>query len=131
VTLSSADGSFAVTLANRLRQPVTVQIQAQTDSGIAVDVGDPVELGPKTRTTQVLDAHTSRVGVHQVRLLLTTTEGDQLGATTLVSIRSGQVGEIIWVIIGAGAGILFLAIGIRLVRRIRRSRQQDPAVDAS
>ncbi|GAA3833262.1 DUF6049 family protein [Nocardioides panacisoli] len=122
VTLSSADGSFAVTLANRLRQPVTVQIQAETDSGIAVDVGDPVELGPKTRTTQVLDAHTSKVGVHQVRLMLTTTEGDQLGATTLVSIRSGQVGEIIWVIIGAGAGILFVAIGIRLARRIRRAR---------
>lgn len=124
VTLSSDDGSFAVTLANRLRQPVTVQIQAQSDEGIAVDVGEPIELAPKSRTTQVLDAHTTKVGVHHVRLLLTDTDGHPLGATVQVSIRSGQVGEIIWVIMGTGAGILFVAIAIRLVRRVRRARAQ-------
>ena len=35
---------------------------------------------------------------------------------------SNKVGRIIWVIMGAGVGILFLAIGVRLVRRIRAAR---------
>ena len=122
VTLSSDDGSFAVTLVNHLRQPVTVQLEDRSDEGIQVDVGDPIEIAANSRATQVIDAHTSEVGVHHVRLRLTDSDGHPLGATTEVTIRSGQVGEIIWVIIGTGAGILFVAIGIRLVRRIRRSR---------
>lgn len=127
VTLSSADGSFAVTLVNRLQQPVTVQLEDRSDEGIQVDVGDPIQIAANSRTTQVIAAHTSEVGVHQVRLRLTDTDGHPLGATTEVTIRSGQVGEIIWVIIGTGVGILFVAIAIRLFRRIRRSRASAPS----
>lgn len=121
VTLSSADGSFAVTIRNRLQQPVTVRIAADTESGIAIESGDPVELAPKSRTTVVLDAHTDALGVHNVTLAVTDVEGTPLGATAVVPVRSGQVGEIIWWFIGGGTGILFVAIAIRLVRRIRGS----------
>nr|WP_246303564.1 DUF6049 family protein [Nocardioides thalensis] len=119
VTLSSADGSFAVTVRNQLKQPVTVRISADTEDGIAIESGDPVELAPNSRTTVVLDAHTDALGVHNVRLAVTDIEGNSLGATAVVPVRSGQVGEIIWWFIGGGCGILFVAIAIRLVRRIR------------
>ena len=58
VTLSSADGSFAVTVTNRLDRTVTVQIAADSvDDEVEVDVGDPLVLAADSRTTIVLDAH--------------------------------------------------------------------------
>lgn len=131
VTLSSADGSFAVTVRNRLEQPVTVRIAADTEDGITIESGDPVELAPNSRTTVVLDAHTDALGVHNVRLEVTDTEGNPLGATAVVPVRSGQVGEIIWWFIGGGVGILFVAIAIRLVRRIRGTGGSSDDVDAA
>ena len=57
---------------------------------------------------------------------MTDVDGTPLGSSVEVPIRSGQVSEVIWVIIGAGVGILFLAIGLRLVRRIRAERAEPP-----
>ncbi len=123
VTLSSAMGSFSVTVTNPLTEPVTVRIEATTDRGAIVNSGDPVVLGPESRTTVVLDAQTNRPGVHNVRLVLTDVDGTPLGATAQIPVRSGQVGTVIWLIIGTGVGVLFVAIAIRLYRRFRR---QEP-----
>lgn len=127
VTLSSSSGSVPVAITNRLEQPVTVRISAETDSGLTVDVGDPIPLSPESRSTIVLDARTESVGVHKLTLSLTDAEGTPLGSTERLSIRSGQVGDVIWVIIGVGVGVLFLAIVIRLVRRIRHRNDPPPA----
>ncbi len=131
VTLSSADGSFAVTVTNRLDRSVTVNIAADSvDDEVEVDVGDPVVLAADSRTTILLEAHSSATGVHNVILSLTDEEGTQLGSSAEVPIRSGQVSEVIWVILGAGCGILFVAIVLRLVRRIRgRNRGPTDAAD--
>ncbi|HWU20174.1 MAG TPA: DUF6049 family protein, partial [Nocardioides sp.] len=123
VTLSSSEGSFAVTLTNSLDVPVTVEITADA-SGARIDRTDPVELAAHSRASVRLDAHTSRAGVHNLRLVVTNSSGTPIGATVTVPIRSGSVGVVIWVILGTGAGILFFAIAIRLVRRVRRSRQR-------
>ncbi len=121
VTLSSADGSFAVNVTNDLDRTVTVQIAAESvGDEVQVEVGDPVVLGADSRTTILLDAHTRGTGVHNVTLSVTDSKGTPLGASVDVPIRSGQVSQVIWVILGAGCGILFVAIGLRLFRRIRR-----------
>jgi len=131
VTLSSADGSVPVTVVNRLRVPVTVMIRAESEEGLQVDVGDPVRLGPDSRTTVVLDAHTTGLGVRNVTFSLTDTEGTPLGATDRVPVRSNQVSDVIWWVLGTGAGILFLAIAVRLVRRVRAARRgQDGSEEA-
>lgn len=128
VTLSSADGSFAVSVTNGLDRTVTVQITADSvDDEVSVDVGEPVVLDAKSRTTIVLDAHADRAGVHNVTLAVTDLDGNRLGSTVEVPIRSGQVSEVIWVILGIGGGILFLAIVLRLVRRVRRHRREEVA----
>lgn len=127
VTLSSSDGSFAVTVTNGLDVPVTVQIASSADS-VRMKRTDAVQLAANSRASVRLDAHTSRPGVHNVRLSLTDDTGTPIGASVTVPIRSGSVGVVIWAILATGAGILFLAIAIRLVRRIRGRRRgaEDP-----
>ncbi|MET0523442.1 MAG: DUF6049 family protein [Nocardioides sp.] len=126
VTLSSATGDFVATVTNRLDQPVTVSILARSDSGITITPPEPVELGPKSRTSVLLQARTTEAAVHNVTLLLTDVEGTPLGTSDRLPIRSAQVSNVIWVIMGAGALLLFGAILVRLVRRIR-GRNAEPA----
>ena len=126
VTLSSATGDFVATVTNRLDQPVTVLIEARSDSGIEITPPEPVELAPKSRTSVLLQARTSEASVHNVTLLLTDADGTALGSSDRLPIRSAQVSNVIWVIMGTGVVLLFGAILLRLVRRIR-GRKNVPA----
>ncbi len=122
VTLSSSEGDFFATVTNRLDHPVTVLLH--TISLGAVDVADsePIELAAGGRQTVLLNADASRAGVHYVEVTLTDEAGNALGASQRVAIRSAEVSQVIWLILGVGVGLLFLAIGIRLVRRVRSER---------
>jgi uncharacterized protein DUF6049 len=126
VTLSSASGDFVATVTNRLDQPVTISILARSDSGITITPPEPVEMAPKSRTSVLLQARTTEAAVHNVTLLLTDAEGTPLGSSDRLPIRSAQVSYVIWVILGAGVLLLFIAILVRLVRRIR-GRHEAPA----
>ena len=125
VTLSSASGTFVVTLSNDLDQPVTVSLRADSDDGITVTPPEEVELPANSRTNVLLKASTTTNKVHNVTLLVTDAEGTPLGSSDSLPIRSVQVSEVIWLIMGTGAGLLFLAIAVRLVRRIRTARRGD------
>jgi hypothetical protein len=81
-----------------------------------------VPLAPHARTSVLLHATTHQRGVHSVTLELTSADGRELGATDQFPVRSEQVSELIWVIIGAGVALLFAAIAIRLTRRVMRAR---------
>lgn len=120
VTLSGTSGSFNIALRNDLDQPVTVDVAATTDSGARIRVANPIRLAPHSRTSVPVDADTTRSGVHNVTLRVVDADGTPLGAEDDLPLRTGQVGVVIWAIIGSGAGILFVAIAIRLVRRFRR-----------
>ncbi|WGX96811.1 DUF6049 family protein [Nocardioides sp. L-11A] len=122
VTLSSSSGSFNVAVSNTLDHAVTVRIEVATDDGATISVANPIVLAANSRSSVPVSADMHGTGVHNVRLRLTDADGTPLGAEDELPIRSGQVGVVIWAIIGTGAGILFLAIGIRLVRRFRAAR---------
>jgi hypothetical protein len=126
VTLSSTSGGFNVSVRNQLDYPVTVRIEASTDSGARIGVANPVELAANSRSSVPITADMSRPGVHNVRLRLTDLDGRSIGDSDELPIRSGQVGAVIWAIIGTGLGILFMAIAIRLYRRIRAHRRGSP-----
>jgi hypothetical protein len=119
VTLSSASGSFATTLINRLDQPVTVSIRAVSDSGLRIEDPGTYDLSAGGRQTVLLHARALTPGVHKARLRVTATNGDPLGAVDAVPIRSTQVSDVIWVIIGLGLALLFGAVVVRVVRRVR------------
>lgn len=122
VILSSESGPFAVTISNGLDQPVSLKVEARTAGDLVIRAPERIDLGPNSRQTVNLRAESDSIGVHSVELVATDTAGTPLGAGDEISIRSNKVGRIIWVVLGVGVGILFVAIVLRLGQRIRRSR---------
>ncbi len=120
VTLAGDSGDFGATVENGLDQPVVVDLLPETDDGaITIEPIAPVRIAPGARTSLNLTATSTDVGVHNVRLVLTDRAGRPLGGHAEVTIRSAQVSGVIWLIIGSGVGLLFLAIIVRLIRRVR------------
>lgn len=119
VTMSSATGSFAATVANGLDQPVTVRVAAISDHDLQMAEEEVVELAPLARTRLILDVTTTRTGMHDVRLVVTDEEGRPLGAEAVLPIRAARVSRVIWAIMAGGAALLFGAIAVRLVGRLR------------
>ena len=122
VILSSTSGRFSATLTNDLEHPVRVRVRAITDGPMVIEGPDLIEIGAESRSAVLLNATTDRLGVSNVRLLVTDEDGTPLGATDSLPIRSARVSEVIWLIIGTGVALLFGAIIVRLVRRVRRER---------
>ncbi len=122
VTLSGARGSFSATLVNGLDEPVVVQVEGVSDDGITVPVSAPVELDAQGRATVLLQAEDVEPGVHNVALRVLDGEGRPLPGSDAVPIRSAQVSNVIWVIMGAGLLLIFGTIALRAVRRVRAHR---------
>ncbi|WP_395690329.1 DUF6049 family protein [Nocardioides sp.] len=124
VILSSGSGRFSATVTNDLEEPVSVRLRALTDPPLRVSVpGETIDLGPGSRTTVLLRASSSAVGIRTLTLQLTDVEGVPLGSTDEVPIRSNRVSNVIWLILGTGVALLVGAIVVRLVRRIRAARR--------
>jgi hypothetical protein len=119
VTLASDTGNFAATIANGLPHPVTVSLDAVSQGDVVVEPPARIQLPARGRQTVVLEASASSPGVHYVQLMVTDGTGTPLGAARQVPIRSAQVSRVIWLILGVGVGLLLLAIGNRVVHRVR------------
>ena len=131
VTLSSSSGRFQATVSNELDQPVTVTLSARADDRLTIDSPATIEVPANRRMTVLLTAHTDENGIHEVTLFVNDKRGTPLGATTGLTIRSAQVSNVIWLIIGIGCALLFGAIGVRLFRRVRNARRAPAASDPS
>ncbi len=122
VTLSSSSGTLGTVVVNRLHHPVTVRLTTASLGDVTVEPSPVLELAPRSRQTVTLTADATSTGVHYVRVQVTDEEGHPLGASQRVAIRSADVSQVIWLILGLGVGLLFVAIAIRVVRRVRNER---------
>ncbi|MEO5853569.1 MAG: DUF6049 family protein [Nocardioides sp.] len=122
VTLSSATGQFPATVRNGLDEPVVVRLVTVPSRGLTVEEPPVISLDAGESVRLRLRARTDAIGAHGVRLVVAAPDGTPLGSSTELPIRSNQVSEIIWIVIAVGGGLLFGAIGLRLVRRVRRAR---------
>jgi Family of unknown function (DUF6049) len=124
VILSSGSGRFAATVSNELDQPVSVRIQAIADAPLKVTVPDEtIDLGPRSRSTVLLNASSPASGIGNLTLRLTDVDDVPLGSSDDLPIRSNRVSNVIWLIIGTGVALLFGAIAVRLFRRVRTARR--------
>ena len=64
----------------------------------------------------------SGVGVHQVVLQPVTTKGEVAGSALTFSLRTSQVGRLIWYIIIAGGVLLAVMVVRRIALRVRHNR---------
>ena len=122
VTLSSEDGTLGATVVNGLDQPVTVMVEAMGDGALDVADSDVLRLAPGARSRLLLDVSASRLGIHQVRLVVTDQDGTPLGGSASLPVRAAQVSAIIWYILVFGAVLLFGTIAVRVVRQVRARR---------
>ena len=122
VTLSSSAGSFPTLVSNRLNHPVRVMLEAESPGEVTVESSAPIELAAGSRQTVLLSAAADSPGVHYVRIRVTDENGNPLGTARRVAIRSAEVSQVIWLILGVGVGLLFVAIAVRVVRRVRSER---------
>jgi hypothetical protein len=123
VMMSGESGPIQVTIVNDLDQRVTVGLRVLTPgSNLQIRPVDPVTIGPTRRTSIRLEARSNDIGVHSVMLETTDVHGAPLGSTTQFSVRTSHVSTLIWVVMAAGGGLLFLAAAVRLFRRVRRRK---------
>jgi len=126
VMMSGQSGPIQVTLVNGLQQSVTVGVKVSTPGSAPGSVRiadvDPVTLGAGRRTSIRLQARSTDIGVHAVNLTPANVDGVPLGTSTQLSVRTSNVSTVIWVIMAVAGGLLFLAIAIRLLRRVRLRR---------
>jgi hypothetical protein len=86
-----------------------------------------LDIPAKGHAGVLLTASARTNGVHSVTLRLTDASGHPLGSQATFPIRTAQVSRIIWLFIIGGVGLLFAAIVVRLVRRVRRTRAESRA----
>jgi hypothetical protein len=121
VTLSGGSGTLTVTLVNQLDQPITVGIEPRASgTGVHIEAPRPLDMAPGQRMVLRLHASASSIGVHQVTLTPVTSDGAELGTPLTFSLRTSQVGKLIWGILVGGGGLLVVMI----LRRIRRGLRE-------
>ncbi|GAB3015656.1 hypothetical protein GCM10011376_05590 [Nocardioides flavus (ex Wang et al. 2016)] len=130
VTLSGDSGPLGATLVNGLDQPVEVQVLASTDGRLTLTGGGVRRLAPQARSVVRFEATTSRAGVHNVRLSVTSLDGVPLGSSDELPIRAARVSALIWIAMAGGALVLFGMIGYRLPGQIRQRRAELAAAEA-
>ena len=124
VTMSGDRGTFDVTVVNGLDQPVTVGLRATAPNArLSLSTPDPVQLPPRGRAPMRIEATATDIGIHLVTLQPVTSDGAEVGEATRLSIRSSQVGLILWIVMGVAGALLFVLVAIRIVRRVRQRRR--------
>jgi hypothetical protein len=134
VTLSSRTGRFPVTIENRGDNPVQVQLDVRSTNPDRLKVApiEPVRIDPNRKVTVRVTAETSG-GARSVLMQvgLATTGGTEFGSTETFQVNIRGYGQVGWIIICAGLGLLLLGASTRIFRRIRAAvtRRRDAAAD--
>jgi hypothetical protein len=103
---------------------VTVGLRATApNTRLSLSTPDPVQLPPRGRGPMRIDATATDIGIHLVTLQPVTSDGAEVGEATRLSIRSSQVGLILWIVMGVAGALLFVLVSLRIARRVRQRRR--------
>lgn len=124
VTLSGAAGYLTVAVVNGLDQPVTVGLATLPGArGVKIDLPPATQLAAGQRSTLRLQAHSTVPGVHVVRLVPVTSEGLRVGEPLVFNLRTSQVGQFFWGVLGLLALTLVVLVGRRIRQRLREDER--------
>ncbi|MBA3311656.1 MAG: hypothetical protein H0U28_16660 [Nocardioidaceae bacterium] len=122
VALSSESGRFPLTITNDLDVSVTLDVVVSPQNpALQIEPIEDMELAAGQRRDIDVLSRADGSGLTPVRVRLSTVEGRKFGAPWDFNVRATQIGVAIWVVMGVGAAVLFIASGFRILRRIRTS----------
>jgi hypothetical protein len=125
VTLSSASGRFPISITNGLDAPVTVDLAVTArDPRMTIAPIGPVTLQRDQRVTVTVLTDSRGVGITTLTARMLTRTGEPFGPVATFQVRTTQIGTLVWVVMGVGAAVLFIAAGRRIVLRVRRHRRR-------
>jgi len=132
VAMSSNSGRFPLTVTNGLDRAITVTVAVKpANPALVVEPIDPIQVAAGQRRDVQVVTTAAGSGVTSVRARLATSDGTRrFGKSWRFDVRSTQIGLVIWVVMGVGGAILFIAAGYRIVNRLRgkeNPRRQAPA----
>lgn len=124
VTLTSNNGRVEVALVNELEQPVTVALRlvAPTHARLSRAQTELLTLPPRNSLPVSVEATTLTSGRFVVKAQLLDRDGEPFGPPKDLVVRSTRYGSVALAVTGLAAAVLFVAVGVRIVRRALRHR---------
>ena len=124
-TLASQNAPLPITINNTLGAPVMVRVTVSTvndQPGFHAEEPDVQTIPAASKVTLRVRVHVQRTGRFQVEAQLWTPIARPLGAPVELSIHSTALGTIGVVITAIAAGVLVLALVVRVTRRLRAGK---------
>ncbi len=131
VLLTSASGRLQASLENRLSVPIRVRVRFD-DPGAAIEPTTTglLEVTPGNAVPAVVNVNTRKSGQYVVNAVVLDRRGDPFPDVAGLAVRGAPIvvrstgyGRLALAVTLGGAGVLFLAAGVRIVRRARGSRR--------
>ncbi len=127
-TFGSKSGNIPVTLINDLSQPVTVALRLEPQTPrLRLDPVKVPEIGPNQKIQVEVPASAVAGGLVVVEASLRTPGGAPFAQPVSLRVRITEIGTVALAITIGAAVVLFLAAGLRVVRRLRRRDPDDPS----
>lgn len=126
-TFSSRSGTIPVTIANELTQAVEVQLRLDPQTPrLRIEPVEPLTIGPQSKLQVPVPASAVAGGPVIVDARLHTVGGAPYGQPVPLRITVTQYGTVALYITAVAAGVLFLAAGVRVLRRVLAARRGGP-----
>lgn len=129
VTLSSATGSFPLTISNLSDRTISVGVNLDpSNRGIRIEPVNPIEVEPGSRRT--IDVSVDMVDQQSTVMIArpVTADGETFGDLAVFNLRASNVGTIIWVALGVATAGFVATIARRFWRssRTRSGGDDEP-----
>jgi hypothetical protein len=122
-TFSSRRGTLALTVANGLDQEVEVSLYLRPQTTrLRLETVEPAVIGPLSKEQIQVSAVAVAPGPVVVDATLRTPSGAAYGQPVQLRIRITEYGTVALYITVAAGGVLFLAAGLRVLRRLAGAR---------
>lgn len=127
VTLSGDSGTLTLTLANRLNQPVVAGVKVSSpDPGLQFAPPAAETLTPGQRLVLKVGTKADSTAVNPISVEVVTTNGATVGQPFEFTLRTSQVGRLIWGVL-ITSGLIFVVLVIRRVSTAIRERRRGSA----
>ncbi|HVE74380.1 MAG TPA: DUF6049 family protein [Mycobacteriales bacterium] len=119
LTLTSNSGVLSVNVVNELDQVVTVgvRLEADNEARLSTEEIPVVEVGPRLARQVDVRVQARTSGQFAVRAQLVDRDRREFGPATTLVVRSTAYGRVALAVTGLGAGVLLIAVGVRVARK--------------